>query len=270
MADNLASLQQKLKDLKNQGKSLSTSKSFASTYNKIKALGGSTSTKGSGGGSSSGNRTSAVNSAIAQAQAAVQPAIDTANKVSSSISDRYNQLISDIKGQQTADVNKQTVTTQNELGRRGIIGGGLAEQELTSALQPITANYTSQMTQAGNTTQDYLNNLAMQVANLQSNAGLQGISTGNTNYNADKTFGIQQQQYADNQAAAKAAADFQNLIYKTITLPTSQANIANTNSLIGDRIDNNTGMTLDEFIKSWGSKNNQSPNVDLGQFVVKR
>lgn len=255
MAD-VASLQQRLSDLKSQGKSLSTSKEYAKVYNQIKSMGGKTS-----GGSSSGS-SNVINNAISMAQNAVKPAVDTMNAIVPTIKDRYDSLIKDLKGQQTTETNRQTVTTQNELGRRGIIGGGLAEQELTNALQPITSNYSSLMNQAGNTTQDYLNNLAMQVAGMQSNAGLTGLTTGANLYGTDKAYDYNQQKLASDNAATKAAQDFQRLLYQTIQLPTAKANIADTNSLIANRnSSNSSGTSLDEFVRSFGAANNQSPNV---------
>lgn len=248
MAD-LTSLQQRLSDLGSQGKTLSTSKEYAKVYNQIKSMGGSTS-KGSIGSSG------AINSAIAAAQKAVQPAVDSANKIASSISDRYDQLINDIKGQQETALNKQTVTTQNELGRRGIIGGGLAEQELTSALQPIRSDYTSQMTQAGNSTQDYLNNLAMQIAQLQSNAGLTGLTTGINQYNADRNYSLQQQNLAAQQQAAQQDAAYKNLIYKTIQLPESQYTI---NKPYYKPDDSTSGLTAESFLSQIFGTPNQTP-----------
>ena len=38
---------------------------------------------------------------------------------------RYDNLLNQIKGKETVATNRQTVATQNELGRRGIVGGDL-------------------------------------------------------------------------------------------------------------------------------------------------
>ena len=108
--------------------------------------------------------------------------------------DRYNNLLAQIKGNQQTAENRQTLTTQNELGRRGI-SGGLAERTLTESLNPITSQYAGLTKEAGIGQEQGLQSLneliggigeketmALQnarntIAQLQSGAGQNAIST---------------------------------------------------------------------------------------------
>ena len=159
----------------------------------------------------------------------------------SSLKERYDNLLAGIKGNQTTAENRQTVTTRNELGRRGITGNsGLFEQTVTDAVNPITQQYTTLYKDTGlqgeSAMRDLLNqitNLGSQqteqeravrnaVAQLQSGAASTGI-----------TQGLQQYSTQQQQAAAQAASEqqaklaereqaLQELIYNTIQLPESQ------------------------------------------------
>lgn len=93
-------------------------------------------------------------------QAAIAPAIDSYNQTKPEIQnlyatertrlegdkqplqDRYKVLLDSIKGNQTTEENRQTLTTNNELGRRGISSdSGLYQQQMTDTLNPITSKY---------------------------------------------------------------------------------------------------------------------------------
>lgn len=150
---------------------------------------------------------------------------------------QYSNLLDEIKGKQTADVNAQTRITSGELGKRGIVGSStLAGQEIQNAVQPINTQYAGLANKTGlertRSLQDLQNSIANltpqeiadqraianAVAQLQSGGASQGISQGlglySTNLaqsNADRTFAEQQKQnqianaLAELQAKAKTS-----------------------------------------------------------------
>lgn len=80
---------------------------------------------------------------------------------------RYQSLLDQIKGNQQVATNQQTITTNNELGRRGITGSsGLGQQEMTNALLPVTNTYNNLYTQTGAAQNQDINSLNAQIANL--------------------------------------------------------------------------------------------------------
>lgn len=72
-----------------------------------------------------------------------QPAIQSYEASKQPLQDRYKNLLDTIKGNQQVAENRQTVTTNNELARRGISNdSGVFQQEMTNVLNPLTAQYT--------------------------------------------------------------------------------------------------------------------------------
>lgn len=159
----------------------------------------------------------------------------------SPLKDRYDNLLNSIKGNQTTAENRQTVTTRNELGRRGITGdSGLFEQTVTNAVNPITQQYTGMYKdtalQGDSAMRDLVNRISNTstaetaetravrnaIAQLQSGAASAGITQGLGQ------FQYQQQrddQKASQEAQARAAEQenaLKQLIYQTIQLPESQ------------------------------------------------
>lgn len=89
----------------------------------------------------------------------------------SALQQRYDSLIASLKGQQATETERQTVTTSNELGKRGILpSSGVAGQEMTNALNPITRGYSGLMSNAASELQTNLSNLALQQYNSQQTA----------------------------------------------------------------------------------------------------
>ena len=145
---------------------------------------------------------------------------------------QYKDLLTSIKGDQQVAENRQTVTTNNELGRRGITGdSGLAQQELTNAVNPITQQYATLTNQTGlegikskQALQDSIANLVPQetsderailnsIAQLQSGANSSGVQLGQNLYssqldqqNKDRDYQAQQAQLSIQNALAKLAA----------------------------------------------------------------
>lgn len=179
----------------------------------------------SGGGSTGGNGSfqSTVQNAIGMAQQAVQPAVQAVQAQAAPLKQRYDDLIASLKGNQQTAENRQTVTTNAELARRGISNtSGLAQQELTQAVNPITAQYTGQIKDVGNQGNQELANLVSQVAQLQANAGIQGLNLGTNQYQFGQNLGLRQQEMAQQDRESKRAEDWKKLLYETIQLPESR------------------------------------------------
>lgn len=80
------------------------------------------------------------------------------------LTQRYNDLINSIKNRETVATQRQTRTTRNELGRRGLtMSSGLAEQELANALLPIGAEYGALESEAAYNREKALRDLANQI-----------------------------------------------------------------------------------------------------------
>lgn len=123
-----------------------------------------------GGGASGGNPL------VQQAQqlndyykTANQPQIQALGSQSPTLKDQYTQLVNTIKAGSQTSANAQTLTTANELGRRGLTSNsGLYQQDLTNALLPVNSAFSGQLQQANQGSITDLNNLALQIAQLQS------------------------------------------------------------------------------------------------------
>lgn len=154
------------------------------------------------------------------------------------LKERYDSLLSQIKGNQTTAENRQTVTTNNELGKRGLLpASGLAQQEMTNALNPITAQYTglykdtglaqeadfrdigNQITSSFDKETEANRSVRNAIAQLMSGAAGAGISQGMGQYQFEEGQ-AQQRRLADQQAASEAAQ-------RAISNQIAQAQLAN-------------------------------------------
>lgn len=197
-------------------------------------LGGSSS--GGGSGFSSVNPQDTIRAAIDAMKEANKPAVEslqasipevqskyaqTRQQLTASqapLEQRYKDLLDSIKGNQTVAENRQTLTTNNELGKRGITGSsGIAQQEITNAVNPITQQYTGLQKETGLAREDSIRALQDQIANLtpqeqadqrtiqnmiaslSSGAGSQGLSAGLNLYSTNLSAQQAEQQRADQQ-----------------------------------------------------------------------
>lgn len=186
---------------------------------------------GGGGGGGGGNAQSYINDAIRRLQEANRPAVDsyntqlgeTSQKYSGEKSrieasrqpliDRYRSLIDSIRGDQAVATDRQTVTTNNELGKRGLLSSsGVAQQEMTNALNPITQKYSTLARDTGLAQEDDLRGIEDRIAGLvpqetadkrailnaiaqlQSGASTQGIQLGTNLYQTDLQAATARQQ----------------------------------------------------------------------------
>lgn len=178
------------------------------------------------GGQVSGGSNTNFNSSVANAQQlaqqSVQPAVSALEASKQPLQKRYADLLASLKGREETAVNRQTVATSNELAKRGILGSsGLAQQEMVNALNPITSEYAGLTKDTGNQQEIDLAGIASKIAELQSNAGMQGLNLGSNQYQFGQTQGLQKQQLAQSLAKQKQDNDFQKLLYENVTLPES-------------------------------------------------
>ncbi len=111
-----------------------------------------------------------------------QPIISALGTQQAGLDQKYKDLVSSIKGNQQLDTNRQTLATNNELGRRGISSdSGLYQQDLTNALTPIDTQYSGLLANASAGSISDAQNLALQIAQLQAGNPESSIS-GALNY----------------------------------------------------------------------------------------
>ncbi len=181
---------------------------------------------------------------------------------------RYKDLLASIQGQGSVAVNAQTLATNNELGKRGILSdSGIAQQQMASSLLPVTSQYAGLTAQTGLAEQNDVNSLASQIAGLQA-GNAQGAITGASNFltaqqgaqstNAQIASQLQQatmQQQLQQQANQiqqayntgqlsnqQASLALQNLELQKVTIPQSAASINSSNASAGNAAAN-TALT---------------------------
>jgi hypothetical protein len=136
--------------------------------------------------------------ALSMLQKNNQPVIDSLNKYGdqlkqsyatqkqglqsqiSPLTDRYNALLSQIKGNQTTSENRQLVTTRGEIAKRGIpLTSTIADQEITNAVNPITQQYTDLSKQTVASQNQDIAGINAAIANLapQEQAALGQVAT---------------------------------------------------------------------------------------------
>lgn len=216
-----------------------------------------------GDGASGGGGGDVIAQAIERNKQAVQPAIDSYNQSIPEIQgkykaageqleasrkplqDRYANLLSSIKGQGTEDVNRQTTITNNELGKRGILGDStLAQQEIQNTTTPLRQKYATLESNTNLDLTEALQNLDKQksdltfqessdvraiknaIAQLQAGAAQTGVTQGMQLQANQLQAQLQQAELAQRQKEA----DIQNALaqrqYNEITLPTAQRSLA--------------------------------------------
>ena len=183
---------------------------FAKTYG-----GGSSSSGSSGSGSTSGLNTSSILDQAKQVNQFYkeqnQPVIAATEATKAPLAKRYSDLLASIKGNQQVAENRQTLTTNNELGKRGITGSsGVAQQEITNAVNPITQQYTGMA-------KDTTNQQNMDMANID--AAIAKLQAGNPESSVSTASGIQNaitqaNQFQQTLEATQKQRDIENAIAK--------------------------------------------------------
>lgn len=164
---------------------------------------------------------------ISMQQKANEPIISQLESEKEPLKQRYSQLIDQIKGNQKVAENRQTLTTNNELGRRGISSqDGVGQQEMTNNLNPITQQYTNMIQDTGYNSEKALRDVASQIAQLKSGAISQGANTGMALYQEDQNRLLQQQAIERQAEQQRQAYEMAMKRYNEIELPQSQYALA--------------------------------------------
>lgn len=139
----------------------------------------------SSGGGSSYNPQQAIEESIKRMQEANKPIIQnlestipevqakytqTREQLQSkqpALEERYKTLLDSIKGQGEQDINSQTRITNNELGKRGLVGSStLAQQEIQNAVSHLRQKYTGLEKETSLSREEAIKSLQEQIANL--------------------------------------------------------------------------------------------------------
>lgn len=164
-----------------------------------------------------------------------QPVIAATEASKVPLKQRYDDLLNSIKGNQTTSENRQILTTNNELGRRGITGSsGLGQQEITSAVNPITQQYTGLIKDTTGQENIDIANIDKAIASLQAGNPESAIST-STGLASAATTASQRQAEID--AAAK-----QQAIDNALKLSSAKSRYISVGS--GGLLDTETGQVL--------------------------
>jgi hypothetical protein len=153
-----------------------------------------------------------------------QPMVGALQNAQGKLKSTYDQLIASIKGNQQVAENQQTLSTNNEMAKRGISSNsGMFQQEMNNSLLPVRTAFTSQMTDAfKGYTQDDIN-LALQLAQAQ---------TGDPNAAMSNALGLSGQQgNVYNSLAGIAQGDTANALEMWKRLNPSAMEQAQINSL---------------------------------------
>lgn len=132
-----------------------------------------------------------------------QPVVQQLQKTQTDLGSQYKQLLDSIKGNYNTATNAQTLATNNELGRRGISSdSGLYQQEMANAMRPIDSQFQSLAANTGLQQGKDMQDLALQIANLQSGNPAESLNFGQ---------GVASQQQQANNLAAQIAAQQQQV-----------------------------------------------------------
>lgn len=195
----MATLDERIAELKSQGKSESTSKSLAKLVKERERSGGSTQVYGNTGLSapdtgvntvSLGSFEDTIKKAVEANRQAVNPAVESlkagipevqqtfSNRRTqleaekSPLTERFNNLLERVKGTFESQRNQATQTTTNELARRGITSSsGFADRELQGALSPILKEEGQTYTDIGLERESQMRALENAITNLVGEEG---------------------------------------------------------------------------------------------------
>lgn len=177
------------------------------------------------------------------------------------LQERFSNLLERVKSTFQGQRDLTTKTTSNELGRRGIVGSsGIADREMESALRPIFEAEGQATTDIGLEQESSLRQLENMISNMtieeqsairqimnamgtmQSSAGLAGVNQGiqSTQFNQNQSMQQQQikqamEQFSKTFGLQEGNQALQQQIFDLISLPQSQATVANIYDTINKR-----------------------------------
>lgn len=225
----MASEYQTLSDIKNTGGGLNPAQ--LTRYNQLSSTNSQGNSAGIIGGpaDSSYGGSSGVSDPIQTAQrlldfqkTANAPVVSALQGQVDPLKQRYTDLITQIKGNQTTAENRQTLATSNELGARGILPtSGLYQQEQVNALNPITTDFSNQLNTANTGESADLADLATRIATAQAGDPTSAASAALNFYNTQQAA-----QTSANSLAAQQAAQAQanQIAQATLANQTKQTN----------------------------------------------
>lgn len=125
---------------------------------------------------------------------------------SEALNKRYDALIQSIKDRGQQAVNKQTIITSNELGKRGILGSSsLAGQEIQNSTEPVRQQYVGIEAQTELDRQREIN--AIQQAIEQSRMAQQQYTDAQKQQAFENTFRQRQQDFDMNKSSGASGID---------------------------------------------------------------
>lgn len=144
-----------------------------------------------------------------------QPSIQTLQGGKQGLMDTYKGILDSIKGQQQLATNTATTNTANELGRRGITGGGLYDTQFQNAGQQVAQQYAPLLAQTGQQQAQAGFGIDQAIASLQSgnpdSAVQSALTLGGQQQQASQfsqNLAQQQSQFNTQNALAQQAQDF--------------------------------------------------------------
>ena len=160
---------------------------------------------GSSGGGGNTDWASMMQQAIDIQTKANQPAISTLQSSIDPLKAQYDKLLADINGQQKVATDAATVTTNNELGKRGILPSStLASQEVQKTTAPISTQYGALANQATMGETKDIGNINNAIAQLQAGGTGGAMSSAMNFVTSQQSLAAQQQQNAAQNAIAQA------------------------------------------------------------------
>lgn len=157
-----------------------------------------------------------------------QPIVSALQGQQGPLDQRYKDLVASIKGNQQVATNRQTLATNNELGRRGIgPNSGLYDREMNDALLPVDATFNSQLVQANEGYGNDVLDLALKISGAQAGNPLEALTGGQNLYNTQVNSANLARQFAEDQRQfneQKALRDAQTKYYNAQATKESGSN----------------------------------------------
>jgi len=173
------------------------------------------------------------------------------------LEERYKNLLESITNDKTTSLNRNTLTTSQEFGKRGVpLSSGVYGQELNNVLNPIEQQYTTlykdtslqretdikalqkQLVDLGFSETEALRAINTSIAQMEAGAASAGISSGTNQYNAQTAA----DQWQQNFGLQKTAAD-QAYESNALDIAQKQLNLKNSTSGGSNIFGTGTGTT---------------------------
>lgn len=139
-----------------------------------------------------------------QAKEAVQPAVNTLQSGIDPLKQKYNDLISSIKGSQKSAIQQTETAATQEFAKRGLLpSSGNFNEFLQSKTTPIDVQYNQLASETGLGAQNAEQSIINAIANLQAQSGLTGFNAAEASRQAGLSLAEQQRQFDAQQKLAQ-------------------------------------------------------------------